>query len=95
MQLDFPTNGQGIRYVYCVCAGRVTKRKNCIRRAVPVVVAFDERLAAHFADAIDITSLKRHRIASAQDFTTSTVVSPESVRVAKATGVTSPPQRKL
>ena len=114
MQLDFPTNSQGIRYAYFVCAGRATKRKNCTRRAVPVGVveklvadcyqdisiteaqyaalaaqveaAFDERLAsksseiaelmanrkrlqdesekllaAHFADAIDLDTLKRHQ----------------------------------
>lgn len=114
MQLDFPTNSQGIRYAYYVCSGRASKRKNCTRRAVPVGVveklvadcyrdiaitedeytalaaqveaAFDERLAsrsqelaqltenrrrlqnesdkllaAHFADAIDLDTLKRHQ----------------------------------
>ena len=114
MQLDFPTNSQGIRYAYFVCAGRATKRKNCTRRAVPVGIveklvadcyqdisitekqytalaaqveaAFDERLAsksseitdlttnrkhlhdesekllaAHFADAIDLDTLKQHQ----------------------------------
>ena len=115
MQLDFPTNKQGVRYGYFVCSGRATKRTECTRRAVPidaaeqfvarcydditlsaeqvdaltaqVDAAFDERLAAksqeladltanrqrlqvesdklleaHFADAIDLETLKRHQL---------------------------------
>ncbi len=115
MQLDYPTNKQGIRYAYFVCSGRASKRTSCTRRAVPLGVAerlvaqcyedititdkqfaeivagvdeaFDRRLAsksdeladltahrkrlqsesdklleAHFADAIDLDTLKRHQV---------------------------------
>ncbi len=114
LQLDLPTNKQGIQYAYFSCSGRRTRKTKCTRRAIPVAVAeqlvadcyarisineaqyvglakkvvqaFDERfaarsdelaelaanrrrledesdklLAAHFADAIDLTTLKRHQ----------------------------------
>jgi len=114
LQLDLPTNKQGIQYAYYSCSGRRTRKTRCTRRAIPVAVAeqlvadcyarisineaqyvglikkveaaFDERyaarsdelaelaanrrrledesdklLAAHFADAIDLTTLKRHQ----------------------------------
>ncbi len=114
MQLDLPTNKQGIQYAYYSCSGRRTRKTRCTRRAIPVAVAeqlvadcyarisineaqyvglakkveaaFDERfaarsdelaelaanrrrledesdklLAAHFADAIDLATLKRHQ----------------------------------
>jgi len=39
MQLDFPTNKQGVWYAYFVSSGRASKRTNCTRRAFPVGVA--------------------------------------------------------
>lgn len=122
MQLDYPADKQGVRFV---CSGRASKRRSCTRRAVPVGIgeqlvadcyqdiaitedqyaalaaqvesAFDERLAsrsqelaeltdnrrrlqnesdkllaAHFADVIDLETLKRHqdriRIYRCQEF---------------------------
>ena len=115
LQLDFPTNKQGVRYGYFVCSGRTSKRTPCTRSAVPLGVAeklvakcyndititdaqftdiaahvdeaFARRLAAksdeladltahrkrlqsesdklleaHFADAIDLETLKRHQV---------------------------------
>ena len=114
LQLDLPTNKQGVQYAYYSCSGRRPRKTKCTRRAIPVAVAeqlvagcyarisiseaqyvglakkveqaFDERfaarsdelaeltanrrrledesdklLAAHFADAIDLTALKRHQ----------------------------------
>ncbi|CCH80092.1 hypothetical protein BN12_730018 [Nostocoides japonicum T1-X7] len=114
LQLDLPTNKQGIQSAYFSCSGRRTRKTKCTRRAIPVAVAeqlvadcysrisineaqyvglakkveqaFDERfaarsdelaelaanrrrleaesdklLAAHFADAIDLPTLKRHQ----------------------------------